>query len=153
VPFTIVVTELGLPEGSSHVDCTWEGDHLRHHKPVYEDASAKRKAMAERVEMLDGGLPLRDVEWDESMSVSTNAERPLGSARFDDRLEPMDAPLEHDSRARRTYQAALLCANEDRVALLVDYVDAPLDAEGLVMVFARAGDRWQLVNTIRKWVA
>ena len=85
IPFTVVVTELGLPAGASGVQCLRDGGVLRYHRPVYADAQAARTAAAEREEMLDAGVRLRDVQWAESMGVSTHGRQAIASARFDAR--------------------------------------------------------------------
>ena len=153
VPFTVVVTQLGLPAGSSHAECTWDSDRLRSYKVVYVDARAEQEAMAERVEMLDAGVPLRDVEWDESMKVYTDAQRPLASARFDERLEPMEAPLGPDPRAERRYWAAFLCAHGNSAAILVDYVNGPVDGKGFLVVLANVDGTWQLIEARGIWIS
>lgn len=86
VPFTIVLTGLGLPAGSNRVECIWDSNRLRSYQVVYVDARAEQKAMTERLEMLDAGVPLRDIEWYESTEIGPCPDRPVASARFDDRL-------------------------------------------------------------------
>lgn len=110
-------------------------------------------ARTERQEMLDAGLPLRDVDWDESMGVSTHGQQAIASARFDGRLAPMAAPLGPDPEARRTYRTSFLCAEGNRAALLLDYLDAPLDGQGVVLIFTNDGGAWRLVDVQGKWLA
>jgi hypothetical protein len=35
----------------------------------------------------------------------------------------------------------------------VNYVDAPLDGKGLLMMFARVDGTWQLIDTRLTWIA
>ena len=153
VPFAIVVTELCVPKGASRVECTWDSDRLDAYRAAYVDTRAEQQAMAERLEMLDAGVPLRDVDWYESTLIGPDWHRPVASAHFDDRLEPMEAPSGDDSRARRTYRAAFLCGEGNRAAILVDYVEGPLNGKGLLMVFASVDGTWHLIDVRGTWIA
>jgi hypothetical protein len=153
LPFTIIATALELPSDGRSVECQWNGRTLASYRVSYATASGRLAAQAELDELRDAGAPERDIDWYDRTRVSTDSTRPLAAVRFDETLRAGTAPLEKVPGAGRTYWAAVLCSDGNRTALLIDYVDAPLDGKGFLLVLERNGDHWDLIETQGIWIA
>ena len=153
LPFTIIVTELDPSGEAGSVECAWDQRGLVSDHARYADRRVREMAQAEDAEMRDAGVSARELAWYEAMRISPDTERPILALHFDERLQATPAPTKKVTDGGRTYWTAFLCRDADRAALLLDYVDAPLDGRGFVLVLRQGDQRWELLETRGVWIA
>ena len=151
-PFTIIVTALALPHGGESVKCAWSDGGLLSYQVVYATDSVEA-ARAELDALTDAGLSGRDLAWAEEIKVASDSRRPVVAVSFDEQLHASNAPPDRVVSAGRTYWSAFLCGHGDLAAILLDYVDAPLSAGGILLVLRKSHDRWEVVETRGRWIA
>jgi hypothetical protein len=116
------------------------------------DGTPSLQHALELLPLADGGFDERP--WSEPFRVHIDLRTEQSRVTFGQALKPHLAENDPSPLGRiRTYSTAFLCSEGARVALLLDYIDGPLDGLGQLLELQKVGKDWTLVSVMPTWVS
>jgi hypothetical protein len=132
-PFLIVDHPLKVPTAAARLACTWGTQPLPvvHFVPSGTQASKRE--------------PWPQANWAQIDSVTR--------VDFDGHLSPAHSWNVVQWGPVRTYHVASVCEDGPRAAILVEFIDGPLDGSGFIVVFEFSDRTWKVMAKQTSWVS